>query len=276
MNLKRNADLDVMAAAARINREALEAVEASIGVGVSTAELNAVAEDAILSRGGKPAFKGYHGFPGTLCTSVNEVVVHGIPDARPLADGDIVSIDIGTWYRGFAADMARTYAIGRVSDDARRLIDATERSLAAGIAAMRPGQRLGDVSAAIQGVVEEAGFWVVREFVGHGIGRSFHEAPNVPNFGTAGSGPVLRPGLVLAIEPMVTLHRTKVEVREDGWTAPTADGCLAAHVEHTVAVTDDGPWVLTAPETDAHGGAQGPSTARVAGGRTGREVEHGA
>lgn len=276
MNLKRNADLDVMAAAARINREALEAVEASIGVGVSTAELNAVAEDAILSRGGKPAFKGYHGFPGTLCTSVNEVVVHGIPDARPLADGDIVSIDIGTWYRGFAADMARTYAIGRVSDDARRLIDATERSLAAGIAAMRPGQRLGDVSAAIQGVVEEAGFWVVREFVGHGIGRSFHEAPNVPNFGTAGSGPVLRPGLVLAIEPMVTLHRTKVEVREDGWTAPTADGCLAAHVEHTVAVTDGGPWVLTAPETDAHGGAQGPSTARVAGGRTGREVEHGA
>lgn len=276
MILKRSAELEAMAAAARINREALGAVEAAIGVGVTTAELNAVAEDAIVARGGKPAFKGYHGFPGTLCTSVNEVVVHGIPDGRRLAEGDIVSVDIGTWLGGWPADMARTYAIGRVSEEAQRLIDATERSLLAGIAAMRPGNRLGDVSAAIQQVVEAAGFWVVREFVGHGIGTSFHEAPNVPNFGRAGTGPVLRPGLVLAIEPMVTLHRTKVEVLEDGWTAPTADGCLAAHAEHTVAVTEDGPWVLTAPESDAHGGARVPTTAARAGGRTGREVEHGA
>ena len=276
MILKRRAELEAMAAAARINREALGAVEAAIGVGVTTAELNAVAEDAILARGGEPAFKGYHGFPGTLCTSVNEVVVHGIPDGRPLRDGDIVSIDIGTWYGGYAADMARTYPIGRVSDEARRLIDATERSLFAGIAAMRPGNRLGDVSAAIQQVVETAGFWVVREFVGHGIGTTFHEAPNVPNFGRAGTGPVLRPGLVLAIEPMVTARRTRVEVLEDGWTAPTADGSLAAHVEHTVAVTDDGPWVLTAPESDAHGGVRVLTTARVAGGRNGREVHHGA
>jgi methionyl aminopeptidase len=274
--LKRAAELDAMVAAAVINREALGAVEALIRPGVTTAELNAVAEDAILARGGKPAFKGYHGFPGTLCTSVNEVVVHGIPGDRMLADGDIVSIDIGTWYGGYAADMARTYAIGRVSDDARRLIEATERSLQAGIDAMRPGNRLGDVSAAIQGVVEDAGYWVVREFVGHGIGSTFHEQPNVPNFGRAGTGPVLRPGLVLAIEPMVTLHRTTVEVLEDGWTAPTADGCLAAHVEHTVAVTDDGPWVLTAPETDAHGGVRVLTTARAAGGRNGREVRHGA
>jgi methionyl aminopeptidase len=274
--LKRPAELDAMAAAAVINREALGAVEAAIAPGVTTAELNAVAEDAILSRGGTPAFKGYHGFPGTLCTSVNEVVVHGIPNDRPLADGDIVSIDIGTWYGGYAADMARTYAIGRVSDEARRLIDATERSLQAGIDAMRPGNRLGDVSAAIQRVVEDAGFWVVREFVGHGIGSTFHEQPNVPNFGRAGTGPVLRPGLVLAIEPMVTVHRTAVEVLEDGWTAPTADGCLAAHVEHTVAVTDDGPWVLTAPESDAHGGVRVLTTASTAGGRTGREVHHGA
>ena len=280
MILKRAAELDAMAAAARINREALEAVEAVIGVGVTTAELNAVAEDAILSRGGKPAFKGYHGFPATLCTSVNEVVVHGIPDDRPLADGDIVSIDVGTWYGGYPADMARTYAIGEVSSDARRLMGATESSLYAGIAAMRPGNRLGDVSAAIQSVVEEAGFWVVREFVGHGIGKEFHEAPNVPNFGTAGKGPLLRPGLVLAIEPMVSLRQTKVEVLEDGWTAPTADGSLAAHFEHTVAVTDDGPWVLTAPETDPRRGAQ--DDARVssgsadAEGRFGQEVKSGA
>jgi len=274
--LKRAAELEAMVAAAVINREALGAVEALIAPGVTTAELNAVAEDAILTRGGKPAFKGYHGFPGTLCTSVNEVVVHGIPDDRPLSEGDIVSIDIGTWYGGFAADMARTYAIGRISDEAQRLIDATERSLQAGIDAMRPGNRLGDVSAAIQRVVEDAGFWVVREFVGHGIGSTFHEQPNVPNFGRAGTGPVLRPGLVLAIEPMVTVHRTAVEVLEDGWTAPTADGCLAAHVEHTVAVTDDGPWVLTAPESDAHGGVRVLTTASTAGGRTGREAHHGA
>jgi methionyl aminopeptidase len=274
--LKRAAELEAMVAAAVINREALGAVEALIAPGVTTAELNAVAEDAILARGGKPAFKGYHGFPGTLCTSVNEVVVHGIPDDRPLSEGDIVSIDIGTWYGGFAADMARTYAIGRISDEAQRLIDATERSLQAGIDAMRPGNRLGDVSAAIQRVVEDAGFWVVREFVGHGIGSTFHEQPNVPNFGRAGTGPVLRPGLVLAIEPMVTVHRTAVEVLEDGWTAPTADGCLAAHVEHTVAVTDDGPWVLTAPESDAHGGVRVLTTASTAGGRTGREAHHGA
>ncbi len=276
MILKRAAELEAMAAAAVINRAALGAVEAAIGVGVTTAELNAVAEDAILSRGGKPAFKGYHGFPGTLCTSVNEVVVHGIPSERRLEDGDIVSIDIGTWYGGFAADMARTYAIGRVSDEARGLIETTERSLIAGIEAMRPGNRLGDVSAAIQRVVEQAGFWVVREFVGHGIGSTFHEPPNVPNFGRAGTGPVLRPGLVLAIEPMVTLRRTTVEVADDGWTAAGADGCLAAHVEHTVAVTDDGPWVLTAPESDAHGGARYSETARMAGGRAGREVNNGA
>ena len=276
MILKRAAELDTMAAAAVINREALGAVEALIAPGVMTAELNAVAEDAILARGGKPAFKGYHGFPGTLCTSVNEVVVHGMPDGRPLEEGDIVSIDIGTWYGGYAADMARTYAIGRISDEAQRLIDATERSLQAGIDAMRPGNRLGDVSAAIQHVVEDAGFWVVREFVGHGIGSTFHEQPNVPNFGRAGTGPVLRPGLVLAIEPMVTVRRTAVEVLEDGWTAPTADGCLAAHVEHTVAVTDDGPWVLTAPESDAHGGVRVLTTASSAGGRTGREAHHGA
>jgi methionyl aminopeptidase len=269
MILKRRSELEIMAEAARINREALEEVERALRVGVTTAELNAVAEDAILSRGGRPAFKGYNGFPASLCTSVNEVVVHGIPSDRALRAGDIVSLDIGTWYRGYAGDMARTYAIGEVSDRARRLIDATERSLAAGIDAMRAGNRLGDVSAAIQDVVEGAGFWVVREFVGHGIGRSFHEQPNVPNFGRAGTGPVLRPGLVLAIEPMVAERRTTVEVLEDGWTAPTTDGCLSAHVEHTVAITDDGPWVLTSDE-GSRGYARATTTsttAATAGGR---------
>ncbi|MEJ2668126.1 MAG: type I methionyl aminopeptidase [Deinococcales bacterium] len=256
MILKRASEIDVMAEAAVINREALEAVAAAVRPGVSTLELNALAEDAILSRGGKPAFKGYRGFPATLCTSVNEVVVHGIPGDVRLAEGDIVSIDIGTFYRGYAADMARTFAVGDASAEARRLLEVTERSLTVGIEAASAGSRLGDVSAAIQGVVEAAGFWVIREFVGHGIGREFHEGPEVPNYGRAGTGPVLRPGLVLAIEPMVSLHRTTVTIAEDGWTASTADGCLAAHFEHTVAITADGPRVLTA-ETGTGGGAHG-------------------
>ena len=258
MILKRPSELEIMAEAAVINRRALERVEAQIAPGVSTAELNQVAEDAILEGGGKPAFKGYNGFPATLCTSVNDVVVHGIPDDRPLSDGDIVSIDIGTFYRGYAADMAKTYVVGTVSDEVQCLLDATERSLWAGIEQAQVGNRIGDVSAAIQDVVESEGFWVVREFVGHGIGRSFHEGPNLPNFGRAGTGPRLRPGLVLAIEPMVTQRRTAVKVLDDGWTAPTADGSLAAHFEHTVAITEDGPWVLTGGEGSAR-----PRTART-------------
>lgn len=259
MILKRPHEIEAMADAAVINREALEAVEAALAPGVTTAELNDVAEEAILRSGGRPAFKGYRGFPATLCTSLNEVVVHGIPDDRPLNDGDIVSIDIGTFYRGYAADMARTYAVGEIPEETRRLLEATERSLSAGIERAVPGNRLGDVSAAIQGVVEEAGFWVVREFVGHGIGREFHEGPDVPNFGRAGTGPVLRPGLVLAIEPMVTSSRTAVIVLDDGWTAPTETGVPSAHFEHTVAVTEDGPRVLTAKEsmtTDENQGGQ--------------------
>lgn len=268
MILKRPSELEVMAEAAVINRQALERVEAALAPGVSTAELNAIAEDAIVGAGGRPAFKGYNGFPATLCTSVNDVVVHGIPDDRALSDGDIVSIDIGTFYRGYAADMANTYVVGTVSEEVQRLLDATERSLWVGIEQARVGNRIGDVSAAIQGVVESEGFWVVREFVGHGIGREFHEGPNLPNFGRAGTGPRLRPGLVLAIEPMVTQRRTSVKVLEDGWTAPTADGSLAAHFEHTVAITDDGPWVLT-------GDDDAPRKAREAGESTAKQTPGG-
>ena len=246
MILKRTGELDIRARAAVINRQALEAVAGAVKPGVSTGELNAIAEDAILSSGGRPAFKGYRGFPSTLCTSINEVVVHGIPGDRRLREGDIVSVDVGTFYRGYAADMARTFPVGQVPAEVERLLEATERSLCAGIAAAQAGNRLGDVSAAIQGVVEKAGFWVVREFVGHGIGRDFHESPEVPNYGRAGTGPVLRPGLVLAIEPMVTQRRTTVSILDDGWTAPTADGSLAAHFEHTVAIAADGPRILTA------------------------------
>jgi methionyl aminopeptidase len=255
--LKRPHEIEIMAEAADITREALDAVERAIAPGVTTRALNDIAERAILARGGKPAFKGYRGFPATLCTSVNEVVVHGIPDDRPLRSGDILSIDIGTFYRGYAGDMAKTYAVGKISGRARRLLEATERSLSAGILAAQAGNRLGDVSAAIQGVIEAAGYWAVREFVGHGIGRQFHEPPEVPNYGRAGTGPILRPGLVVAIEPMVTERRTKMTILSDGWTAPTANGSLAAHFEHTVAITENGPWALTAASPVLAGGKHG-------------------
>ena len=252
MILKSAREIDAMVQAAVINREALESIEPLLQPGVSTAELNAAAEDYILSKGATPAFKGYRGsssatvpFPGTLCTSVNEVVVHGIPDRKPLHNGDIVSVDIGLFYKGYAADMAKTYAIGSVSKRIQALLNATERSLYAGIAAAQPGGRLGDVAAAIQKTVEAEGFWVVREFVGHGIGSSFHESPDVPNYGRAGTGARLRPGLVLAIEPMVTETKTEIKILADGWTAPTVNRSWAAHFEHTVAITEAGPRVLT-------------------------------
>jgi methionyl aminopeptidase len=174
-----------------------------------------------------------------------------------LVEGDILSVDIGTHYRGYHADMARTYAVGEVPVEARRLLEVTERSLTAGIEKAQAGTRLGDVSAAIQDVIEAAGFWVVREFVGHGIGRDFHEGPELPNFGRAGTGPVLRPGLVLAIEPMVAQRRARVIVADDGWTASTENGSLAAHFEHTVAITESGPWVLTAGRDEGRGPAAG-------------------
>ncbi len=218
--------------------------------GVTTAELDRLARARTRERGAEPAFLGYHGFPAAVCISVNDEVVHGIPsDQRVLKDGDLVGLDFGVALAGWYGDSARTVAVGKVSDEAARLVAATRRSLEAGIRAAVPDGRLGDIGAAVQAEVEASGYSVVRDFVGHGIGRRLHEPPQVPNFGTRGTGARLRPGMVLAIEPMGNAGGFEVETTEDGWTAVTLDGSLSAHFEHTIAVTEDGPRVLTARDS---------------------------
>ena len=243
---KSAAELEIMREAGRVTAAALRAVGEAVRPGVTTGELDALAEDVIRSAGAAPAFKGYHGFPASLCTSVNAEVVHGIPGKRRLHAGDILSVDCGAIVDGYYGDAARTFPVGEPTDEALRLMKVTSESLEAGIACCVPGQRLYDVSAAVQGIVEAAGFSVVREYVGHGIGRSMHEDPQVPNYGRAGTGPVLQTGVVLAIEPMVNAGGADVRSLDDGWTVVTVDGSLSAHFEHTVAVTDRGPFVLTA------------------------------
>jgi methionyl aminopeptidase len=243
--LKTPEEIEAMAEAGRRLAGVMAEVERRIKPGVTTAELDEVAREAILKAGAKPAFLGYQGFPATICASVNEVVVHGIPAKTPLRPGDVLSVDLGLFYEGFAADMAKTFPVGEVSPRARRLIKVTEEAFFKGLEKARPGKRVGDIAHAIQRHVEKAGFWVVREFVGHGIGRAFHEEPQVPNFGRPGTGPKLRPGMVLAIEPMVTLFPANVVVLQDGWTASAGRGNLAAHYEHTVAITESGPRILT-------------------------------
>jgi methionyl aminopeptidase len=214
--------------------------------GVSTLEIDGEVEQLIRQAGAKPAFKGYRGFPATICASINEEVVHGIPAAhRRLKEGDVVGLDLGAIVDGYYADAAITLPVGEVPPEVQRLLDVTRESLDLAIAESRPGSRLGDISGAVQRHVEAAGFGVVRAFVGHGIGRELHEDPQIPNFGEPGKGPVLRPGMVLAIEPMVTMGHWGVRVLPDHWTAVTEDGSLAAHFEHTVAVTESGPDVLT-------------------------------
>ncbi|MRR11854.1 type I methionyl aminopeptidase [bacterium] len=242
---KSAAELDIMREAGRITARALRVVASAVRPGVTTSELDALAEQTIRDAGAAPAFKGYHGFPATLCTSVNEQVVHGIPASRALREGEILSVDCGAIVDGYYGDSAMTFPVGEVSDEAKRLMDATRASLEAGIARCVPGMRLYDVSAAVQGVAERAGFSVVREYVGHGIGRSMHEDPQVPNYGKAGTGPTLKPGMVFAIEPMINAGRADVRSLDDGWTVVTADGSLSAHFEHTVAITESGPRVLT-------------------------------
>ncbi len=238
----------------RVNQlvgQVLAELRAAVVVGVSTHDLDALAERRVREAGAEPAFKGYHGYPATLCASVNEQVVHGIPSRKPLVEGDIVSIDMGARLDGFFGDSAVTVAVGRVAPEAERLLRVTEESLFRGIEAVRPGARVSDIGAAVQQHVEAAGMSVVREFVGHGIGTALHEEPQIPNYGPAGRGPRLAEGMVLAIEPMVNLGRPEVKVLKDGWTAVTKDGQLSAHFEHTVVVTGDGCEILTLMERDA-------------------------
>ncbi len=243
---KSAAEIETMREAGRVSARALRLVGEAVRPGVTTEELDQLAEESIRAEGGVPAFKGYHGFPKTLCTSPNEQVVHGIPSHKiKLAEGDILSVDVGAIVDGYYGDNAATYAVGRVTDEARRLIDATRRSLEAGAAECVVGNRLFDIGAAVQEVAEAEGFNVVREYVGHGIGRAMHEDPNVPNFGKRGTGPELIEGMVLAIEPMINAGGAPVRQLDDGWTVVTQDGSLSAHFEYTVAVTSDGPLVLT-------------------------------
>jgi methionyl aminopeptidase len=242
---KSAAELEIMREAGRVTARALRAVGDAVRPGVTTAELDEVAAEVITSAGARAAFKGYHGFPATICSSRNNEVVHGIPGRTRLSEGDIISVDVGAVVDGYFGDSARTFPVGDVSDEAKRLLEFTRRSLDAGIARCRPGMRLYDIGAAVQSVAEGAGFSVVREYVGHGIGRSMHEEPQVPNYGTAGKGPTLLPGMVVAIEPMINAGGQAVRQLDDGWTVVTADGSLSAHFEHTVAVTEDGPLILT-------------------------------
>jgi len=243
--LKSSSELDALERANRLVHRVLRAVRAAAAPGVSTGELDELAEETIRQHGGTPAFKGYRGFPATLCTSINDVIVHGIPSRTTrLAEGDVLSVDCGVLLDGFYGDAATTFGIGRVAADAVRLMDTARKCLDDGVAAVAPGGRLGDVGAAVQARAEAAGFGVVREFVGHGIGRALHEDPQVPNYGLPGHGQIMKPGLVIAIEPMITTGGWRVRVDSDGWTARTEDGKLAAHFEYSVAVTADGRRVL--------------------------------
>ncbi|GAB4402208.1 MAG: type I methionyl aminopeptidase [Anaerolineales bacterium] len=245
VTLKSSRELKLMREVGRIVAQVLEAMKAKAAPGVTTAELNEEAERLIRKMGAIPSFKGYHGYPAAICTSINEQVVHGIPDGRRLNEGDILSVDVGAIYKGYHGDAAITIPIGTVSPEARRLLEVTEGALWAGIAKARAGLRTGDISAAIQEWVESRGMSVVREYTGHGIGRQMHEDPQIPNFGRAGTGYVLREGMTFALEPMVNLGTWKTRVLSDGWTVVTEDGKLSAHFEHTVAVTDGEPQVLT-------------------------------
>jgi methionyl aminopeptidase len=244
MVLKTAGELELMDEANAILHRVLAHLGDMIAPGVTTRELDRFAESEIRKAGAVPAFLHYKGYPATLCTSINDVIVHGIPNDRPLADGDIVGVDCGVLYQGYYGDAARTFAVGQVSAQARKLLDVTKEALEIAVKQVLPDGRLYDIGSAVQQHVEAAGFSVVREFVGHGIGTSLHEDPQVPNFGQRGKGIRLRPGLVLAIEPMVNAGGKDVRVDPDGWTARTADGSLSAHFEYSVAVTDRGPRVL--------------------------------
>jgi methionyl aminopeptidase len=242
---KSAAELEKMRAANQLVARVLEALGPLVVAGATTAEIDREAERLVRDAGAVPAFKGYRGYPATVCASVNDEVVHGIPSGRPLKTGDILSLDMGVKLDGFYGDCAVTFPVGRVTPEVERLLRVTRDSLMRGIAQARVGGRVSDIGHAVQASVESHGFSVVREFVGHGIGAQLHEEPQVPNYGPAGRGARLAEGMVLAIEPMVNMGRPQVKVLSDGWTAVTVDGSWSAHFEHTVAITAAGPWVLT-------------------------------
>lgn len=246
--IKTAEEIERMRVSGRIAATVKERVAREIRPGVTTAELDAFAAELIAEAGARSAFLGYRGYPGNVCLSVNDEVVHGIPGPRRIEPGDVVSLDVGVYYDDFVGDNAITVMVGVTDPEVVRLLDVTRRALEAGIAMAQPGGRLGDISHAVERVAREANLAVVREFVGHGVGRSLHEEPQVPNFGAAGRGPRLRPGMTLAIEPMVNLGTAAVEVMDDGWTVLTRDRKPSAHFEHTVAILEDGPEVLTVAE----------------------------
>jgi methionyl aminopeptidase len=255
INLKTKHEIELMAASGRLLNSVITEMKVACQPGATTGDLDRLADRLIRAGGARPGFLGYQDFPKSTCISVNDEVVHGIPGKRVIRDGDIVSLDLGLVLDGFWADMGCTVPVGRVSPEALRLVRVTEESFWAGIEKAWPGNRLGDISFAVQEHVEAAGYSVVRQFVGHGIGRNMHEEPQVPNFGTPHTGPELRPGMTLAIEPMVNAGSFDVYIKPDGWTVMTADGRLSAYYEHTIAITAEGPRVLTlgATEAAAHG-----------------------
>ncbi len=244
--IKSAREIEIMRQAGRIVAETLALLSDKIRPGITTRELDALVYRTITKQGATPSFKGYRGFPASLCVSVNSEVVHGMPDKRVLREGDIVSLDVGAYYRGFHGDAAMTVGVGQVNSRAVALIEATKAALAAGIAAARAGARVGDISSAIQITAESRGFSVVRQYTGHGVGRDLHEEPLVPNFGSPGQGPLLRPGMTLALEPMVNMGDWQVMVQPNGWTVVTRDGSLSAHFEHTIAIREGEADILTA------------------------------
>ena len=243
--LKNSSEVRGMIAAGKLSAQALKLAGEMVEPGVTTSEIDREIRKFIQSHGAVPSFLGYGGFPGSACISINEQIIHGIPGPRKIQEGDIVSVDVGAFFKGFHGDNAATFGAGKVSPEAQALMDATRESLYKGIAMAQKGNRLGDVSHAIQSYVEALGYGVVREYVGHGVGRKLHESPEVPNYGRAGHGVRLLPGMTIAIEPMINQGTANVRQLSDGWTVVTADGKLSAHFEHTIAITDQGPLILT-------------------------------